>query len=67
MSTVDHAAAFVTIRKAAELTGYTERAIEEKIAKGVWLKGREWVHAPDGRRLISMKGYEAWVEQGNRR
>jgi hypothetical protein len=66
MSTADHCVAFVTIRKAAELTGYTERAIEEKIAKGVWLKGREWTHAPDGRRLISLRGYEFWVQQGRR-
>lgn len=62
--TVEQVASHVTIRKAAEVTGYSERAIEEKIAKGVWLKGREWVHAPDGRRLISMKGYDQWVAQG---
>ena len=61
---VEQVATHVTIRKAAEVTGYSERAIEEKIAKGVWLKGREWTHAPDGRRLIIMKGYQQWVEQG---
>jgi hypothetical protein len=55
-------AAYVTIEKAAEVTGYSKRAIEEKIAKGVWLKGRVWTHAPDGRRLISMKGFQQWVE-----
>jgi hypothetical protein len=59
-------APYVVIEKAAEMTGYTRRAIEEKIAKGVWLEGREWVKAPDGRRLISMKGYVQWVEQGRR-
>ncbi len=46
------------------MTGYSVRAIEEKFAKGVWLEGREWVKAPDGRRLVSMKGYEAWVVRG---
>lgn len=61
---VEQVASHVTIRKAAQVTGYTERAIEEKIAKGVWLKGREWMHAPDGRRLIIMKGYEQWVMRG---
>jgi len=59
------AAPYVVIEKAAELTGYTRRAIEEKIARGVWLEGQVWVHAPDGRRLISMRGYAQWVEQGN--
>lgn len=61
---VEHVAPFVTIEKAAQVTGYSKRAIEEKIARGVWLKGREWTHAPDGRRLISMKGFQQWVEQG---
>lgn len=58
------AAPYVVIEKAAEITGYTRRAIEEKIARGVWLEGREWVKAPDGRRLISLKGYQQWVERG---
>lgn len=60
------AAPYVLIKRAAELTGYTPRAIEEKIAKGVWLEGREWIKAPDGRRLISMEGFARWVERGQR-
>jgi hypothetical protein len=59
-----HTAPYVVIEKAAELTGYTRRAIEEKIAKGIWLEGREWVKAPDGRRLISIRGFTQWVERG---
>jgi hypothetical protein len=62
VTTILNTAPYVVIEKASELTGYTRRAIEEKIAKGIWLEGREWVHAPDGRRLISMKGFEQWVE-----
>jgi len=57
-------APYVTIEKAAEITGYTKRAIEAKIERGVWLEGDVWVHAPDGRRLISLRGYERWVERG---
>jgi hypothetical protein len=57
---VDH----VLIPRAAELTGYTPRAIKEKIAKGVWLEGREYVRAPDGHLMVSLKGYEQWVAQG---
>jgi hypothetical protein len=30
---------WVRIRKAAEATGYTEKAIRQKIDKGVWLQG----------------------------
>jgi hypothetical protein len=53
---------WVTIKKAAELTGYTEAAIRSKIAEGVWVEGKVWKRAPDGRPLISMEGYEAWVD-----
>lgn len=55
---------FVLVEKAAELTGYSRSAIEAKIAKGQWVEGREWVKAPDGRRMVSMKGYEEWVLRG---
>lgn len=61
---MNHAAAYVVIQKAAELTGYSRRAIELKIARGQWVEGREWVKGPDGRRLISLKGYAAWAERG---
>lgn len=61
---IQQVAPYVLIPKAAEITGYTRRAIEDKIAKGVWIEGREWVKAPDGHRLISIKGYQAWVERG---
>ncbi len=54
----------VLVPRYAELTGYTVRAIEEKIAKGVWRQGVEWFKAPDGHRLISIEGVAKWVEQG---
>lgn len=53
---------FVTIEKAAELTGYSPDAIRSKKRDGIWRKGHEWVEAPDGRILIDMEGYEKWVE-----
>jgi hypothetical protein len=58
-------ARFVTISLAEALTGYTKDAIETKIARGVWIEGREWRRAPDGRILIDMRGYEKWVESQN--
>jgi hypothetical protein len=54
---------FVTIELAATLTGLSEHAIRSKIAKGVWLEGRQWVKR-DGRVLIDMEGYETWAETG---
>ncbi|WP_422085418.1 excisionase [Variovorax sp.] len=53
-------ARFVTIDLAAAMTGFTPGAIRTKIAKSVWLEGRQWVKR-DGRVLIDMKGYEAWA------
>lgn len=61
---VTHPAPYVLIPKAAELTGYSKRAIELKIARGQWVEGREWIKGPDGHRLISLKGYAAWAERG---
>jgi integrase len=49
---------------AAALTGYTEKAIRRKIEDGKWLEGREYIKAPDGHILISMKGYAQWAERG---
>lgn len=54
-------ARFVTIELAATITGFTPGAIRTKIAKSVWLEGRQWVKR-DGRVLIDMRGYEAWAE-----
>jgi len=55
---------FVTVQKAAGMTGYTEKAIRRKIEDGVWLEGREYRRAPDGKILISIIGFEAWVVKG---
>jgi hypothetical protein len=57
-------AEYVTIPVAAAITGYTAKAIRRKIEAGVWLEGREFRRAPDGHVLISVKGYELWVERG---
>lgn len=58
------AAQYVLIQRAAELMGYTPRAIELKIQRGQWVEGREWRKAPDGHRMINLEGVRKWVEQG---
>lgn len=55
---------FVTIQAFALLTGYSEKAIEKKIDDKVWMEGRHYRRAPDGRRLIDLEGFERWVEKG---
>jgi hypothetical protein len=53
---------YLTIDKFSAESGYTKEAIRSKIKRGQWLEGREWIKAPDGRNLISVEGYERWVE-----
>jgi hypothetical protein len=55
---------YVTVSLASQRTGYTAKAIRRKIESGVWVEGREYRRAPDGHILISLKGYQQWVEQG---
>ena len=57
-------ARYVRIKRFAELTGYTEKAIYRKIADGVWIHGREYRRAPDGSLCIDLEGYQKWVENG---
>lgn len=52
---------YVTIALAAACTGYSVKAIEKKIETGVWVAGDQYVRAPDGRVLIDLEGYRAWV------
>ena len=55
-------ARYVRISKFAEQTGYSKRATETKIFRGVWVEGRHYIRAPDGSILMDMEGYARWVE-----
>jgi hypothetical protein len=52
---------YVTIRKFSEESGYTEKAIYNKVNDGTWLENMVWKRAPDGRVLIDKEGYERWA------
>lgn len=53
---------WITIKRFAELTGYTDQAVRDKIRGGVWLEGTVWKRAPDNRILINTRRFDAWVE-----
>lgn len=53
---------FVRISKFVEATGYTSKAVYQKIHTGVWVEGKHYRRAPDGNILVDMEGFEAWVE-----
>lgn len=59
-------APYVTIKLAATITGLSEKAIRRKIEDGKWIEGREWRRSPDGGIFISLKGFVAWVEAGQK-
>lgn len=55
-------ARYVLMHLATTLTGYTVKAMQRKIERGDWAEGRVWKHAPDGRIVIDLVGYQRWVE-----
>lgn len=53
---------YVLLPLAALVTGYTVKAMERKIERGDWVERKVWRHAPDGRILIDLVGFQKWVE-----
>jgi hypothetical protein len=54
---------WVLIPVFAGLTGYSEKAVRRKIEDGVWLEGKHYRKAPDGRITMNLQEYYKWVEQ----
>lgn len=57
-----HASQWVLIKRFAEITGYSENAVRHKIKGGIWIEGRVWRRAPDGRIFVNLGEFERWVE-----
>lgn len=55
---------FVLIAKFAERTGYTAKAVEHKIARGVWRLNEHYIKAPDGKIHMNMRAYYLWLKSG---
>ena len=55
---------YKTVNQFSAESGYTEAAIRAKCADGTWPEGIVWRRAPDGKPLISVEGYNSWVENG---
>ena len=53
---------WVTIKKCANDTGYSEEAIRAKIKKSVWKYKVHFRKAPDGRIVINVEEIEKWME-----
>lgn len=48
----------------AKMTDYTVDAIDSKRRNGVWLEGKQWIKAPDGKILVNWRECDKWIEQG---
>jgi hypothetical protein len=46
-----------------QLTGYSEKAVRRKIEEGIWLQGKHYRKAPDGRITMNLQEYYKWVQQ----
>lgn len=54
---------WILIKKLAEISGYSEKAIRGKIEKGVWVQGIQWRYSPDNRIQFNIEEYQKWVER----
>jgi hypothetical protein len=53
---------YVTIELFSTITGLTPGAIRKRIERGIYLEGKQYRRAPDGRVWMDTKGHEQWVE-----
>lgn len=58
---------YVTLKRIAELTGYTEGALHKKIHDGVLSEGVHYFKSPDGRIHFDIQEYEKWVKANYRK
>lgn len=53
---------WVLIPRFCGLIGYSEKAVRRKIEEGIWVEGRHYRRAPDGRITMNLEEYYKWVE-----
>ena len=46
----------------AGMTGYSEKAVRRKIEDGVWIQGKHYQKAPDGRITMNLQEYYKRVQ-----
>jgi hypothetical protein len=57
----------VTVRKAATMTGLSEKAIRRKIETGKWQQGRHFHKSPDAGIFIDLEAVSEWIRHGKGR
>jgi len=54
---------YVTIDLFSAVTGLTPAAVRKRIERGVYLEGKQFRRAPDGRIRMDLQRHERWVER----
>lgn len=52
---------WITIKKFSELSGYSKKAVYNKVERRVWEEKIIWRKAPDGRIFINKDAFENWI------
>ncbi|WP_211828729.1 hypothetical protein [Kistimonas asteriae] len=55
---------WVTLEKAARLTGYSTNALRLKIYNDVLTENYHWIRGKDGRLLMNIDTFCEWIEYG---
>lgn len=58
---------WVTISRAAEVTGRSEKAFYGLMDRGLLTEGTHWKWSPDNRKHINLEEYDKWVAKSNSR
>lgn len=56
---------WVTIERAAELTGRSAKAFYGLMDRGLLIEGVHWKWSPDNRKHVNLEEYDKWVEKSN--
>jgi len=56
---------WIKLNRFTLMSGYTSKAVYNKIERGKWEKNIHWRKAPDGRYFINPKAIEEWIEGGS--
>lgn len=53
---------WVLVKRFAELTGHSEKAIYHKMDAGIWVEGVHFKKCEDGRVRLNLEAYDKWVD-----
>ena len=57
---------YVPLKDWCEFEGCTERAINVRVSKGYWQRGRHVVKPPGGKMMVNLKAAKQWLEGKSR-